>query len=71
METKSDIVLDNIMVSASHAGKSKVIDAAHLSKVWWIYLKAAERTLEITSQGSKQTDDPNLSHNYGTNNGML
>ena len=71
METKSDIVLDNIMVSASHAGKSKVIDAAHLSKVWWIYLKAAERTLEITSQGSKKTDDPTLSHNYGTNNRML
>ena len=34
METKGDIFLDKIMVSASHAGKSKVIDAAHMSKVW-------------------------------------
>ena len=32
--TKNDIVLEKIMVSASYAGKSKVIDDAHLSKAW-------------------------------------
>jgi hypothetical protein len=32
--TNGDIDLDAIMVSAAHAGKSKGINAAHLSKVW-------------------------------------
>jgi hypothetical protein len=32
--TNGDIDLDAIMVSAAHAGKSKGIDAAHLSKIW-------------------------------------
>jgi hypothetical protein len=59
------------MVSAAHASKSKGIDAEHLSKVWRIDLKAAERTLDITSQNSKQTDNPTLLCNSGTNDRML
>jgi hypothetical protein len=55
----------------AHAGKSKGIDAAHLSKVWRIDLKAAEQTLGIISQNSKRTNDPTLSQNYGTNDRML
>jgi hypothetical protein len=69
--TKGDLDLDEIMVSAAHAGKSKGIDAAHLSKIWKIDLKAAERTLDVTTQNSKRTDDPTLSRNYGTNDRML
>ena len=69
--TKGEINLHSIMISATHAGKSKGIDAEHLSKVWRIDLKAAERTLEVTSQRSKRTEDPTLSRNYGTNDRML
>jgi hypothetical protein len=69
--TRGDIDLDELMVSAAHAGKSKGVDAAHLSKIWRIDHKAAERTLDITSQNSKRTDDPTLSRNYGTNDRML
>ena len=69
--TKGEIDLDKIMISATHADKEKGIDAEHLSKVWRIDLKLAERTLDITSQHSKRTDNPTLSRNYGTNDRML
>jgi hypothetical protein len=69
---KGNIDLDEVMLSAAHAGKSKGVDAAHLSKIWRIdLLKASERTLKITSQKSKRTDDPTLSQNYGSNDRML
>jgi uncharacterized protein (DUF342 family) len=51
--TKGEVDLDEIMVSAAHAGKPKGIDAEHLSKIWRIDLKTAKRTLDITSQNSK------------------
>ena len=41
--TKGEIDLDAIMISAAHAGKSKGVDPAHLSKIWKIDLKTAER----------------------------
>ena len=44
-----DIDLDGIMVSASHANMSKGIDAEHLSKVWWIDVETARKTLDDTS----------------------
>ena len=69
--TKGEIDLDDIMISATHASKPKGTDAAHLSKIWRIDLETAERTLDITSQNSKRTDDPKLSRNYGTNDRML
>jgi hypothetical protein len=60
--TKGEVVdLDEIMVSAAHAGKPKGIDAEHLSKIWRIDLKTAKRTLNITSQNSKRTDNPTYS----------
>ena len=68
---KGEIDLDEIMVSASHAGKSKGIEAHHLSKTWRIPMDAAERTLDITSQSSMRKDNPTLSRNYGTNDRML
>ena len=69
--TRGEIDLDEIMVSAAHAGKSKGVDPSHLSKIWKIDLKTAERTLEVVSQKGKRTDDPTLSRNYGTNDRML
>jgi hypothetical protein len=65
------IDLDEVMLGATHADKSKCIDAAHLSKIWCINLKTAERTLDVTSQGNKRVDNPTLSQNYGTNDRML
>ena len=69
--TRGDIDLDEIMLSAAHAGKTKGIDASPLSKMWRIDLKTAERTLDVTSKGSKRVDNPTLSRNYGTNDRML
>jgi hypothetical protein len=56
-----DIDLDEVMLGATHADKSKGIDAAHLSKIWSIDLTTAKRTLDVTSQGNKRVDNPTLS----------
>mgnify|MGYP000532748194 CR=1 FL=1 len=69
--TNGKIDLDEIMLSATQAGKSRGVYASHLFKIWRISLDAAERTLDITSQNSKRTNDPTLSRNYGTNDWML
>jgi hypothetical protein len=70
--TRGDIDLDEVMLSATHAGKTtKGVDASLLSKMWRIDLKTAERTLDVTSQNSKRVDNPTLSRNYGTNDRML
>ena len=63
--------MDDIMVSAAHAGKSKGIYSAHLAKIWQIDHNMAEKTLDIMTQNSQRTDDPKLSRNYGTNDWML
>jgi hypothetical protein len=68
---QGEIDLDDIMVSAAHAGRSKGIDAEHISKTWRIDLEIAERTLDITSQHSMRKDNPTLSRNHGTNDRML
>jgi hypothetical protein len=47
--SRGDIDLNEVMLSATHAGKTNVIDAAHLSKIWRIERKTAERTLDVTS----------------------
>ena len=69
--TKGEIDLETIMVSATHAEKSKGVDPAHLSKIWKIDLKTAEWTLDVVSQSNKRTDNPKLSRNYGTNDRTL
>ena len=61
--TQGEIHLDALMVSAAHAGKSKGVDPAHLSKIWKIDLKTAECTLEVVSQNNKRTNNPKLSRN--------
>ena len=68
---QGEIDLDDIMVCATHAGRSKGIDAEHLSKTWRNDLEIAERTLDITSQHSMRKDNPTFSRNHGTNGRML
>ena len=59
------------MVSVEHAGKSKGLNYAHLSKICRIDLKVYDKTLDVTTQNSNCTNNPNLLRNYGTNNRML
>ena len=59
------------MVSAAHAGKSKVGNTSNLSKIQRIDLKASEWTIDVTNQNIKYTNDHTLSRNYGNNNRML
>eukprot|EP00957_Ditylum_brightwellii_P161390 12288719-Ditylum_brightwellii.AAC.1 len=61
------INLDEVMTSATHAGKPKCINMTHLSKVWKISHEQTVNTIDATTQHSQQTDDPKLSRNYGTN----
>ena len=69
--TKVNIHFDDIMISSAHASRPKGIVALHLSKIWRIDLDSAKRTLEATSQHSTRSENPTLSHNYGTNNCIL
>jgi hypothetical protein len=51
--TEGEIDLEETMVDAADAGKSKGVDPAHLSKIWKINLKTAECTLKVASQNNK------------------
>ena len=68
---RGEVNLDEIMASAMHVNKSRGVDAPHLAKIWRIDQEVAKKTLAITSQHSKHTDDPKLSWNYGTGDQML
>ena len=68
---RGEIDLDEIMISAAHAGRTTGLTAANLAKTWRINLETAERTIDITSQHSERKDNPTLSRNYGTNDRML
>jgi hypothetical protein len=56
--TQGTIDLDEIMVSAAHAGNPKGVDPSHLSKIWKIDLKTAERTLEVVSRAASGPTTP-------------
>ena len=74
MELDDDIneaLIDNFMASTAQAGKSRGVDPKHLSKIWRISREDAQRTIDVTTQISIQTDDPVLSRNYSTNDRML
>ena len=71
LTTSGEIDLDDIMVSAMHAGKRQGVKPEHLAKIWRIYVDAAKKTLDQTSQNSVRTEDPKLARNYGTNDRML
>eukprot|EP00957_Ditylum_brightwellii_P123540 9419589-Ditylum_brightwellii.AAC.1 len=62
-----EINLDEVMTSATHAGKPKDINPTHLSKVLKISHEQAVNTIDATTQHSQRMDDPKISRNYGTN----
>ena len=68
---RGEVNLDEIMASAMHVNKSRGVDAPHLAKIWRINQEVAKKTLVITSQHSKHTDNPKLLWNYGTGDQML
>ena len=59
----NEVLLDNFMASTTQA--------KHRSKIWRISHEDAQRTIDVTTQMSTQTDDPTLSRNYSTNDRML
>ena len=67
----NEALLDNLMASTAQAGKSRGVDPKHLSKIWRISHDDAQRTIDVNTQMSIQTDDPVLSRNYSTNGRML
>ena len=67
----NEVLLDNLMASTAQAGQSRGVDPKHLSKIWRINHEDAQRTIDVTTQMSIQTDDPVLSRNYSTNDRML
>ena len=56
---------------ATHDEPSKVVSAERLSQVRKIDVDTARRTLDITTQRCKRSDDPTMSRNYSTNDRML
>ena len=67
----NEVLLDNFMASTAQARKSRGVDHKHLSEIWRISHEDAQRTIDVTTQMSIQTDDPMLSRNYSTNDRML
>ena len=63
--------LEEFFSHAANTSRLHGVTPEHLSKVWRISTEDARRMIETTTQTSVQTQDPTLSHNYGTNNCML
>ena len=63
--------VDDIMISAVHAGRHHGVKAKHLAKLWRIDEPTAKKTLDITSQREVRTDNPKLSRNFSTNDRTL
>ncbi len=71
-ESVTDGMLDEFFsASSTFASTSQGVSSKHLAKVWRISQKQAERTLEVTSQRLRRSEDPKLSRNYSTNDRML
>lgn len=68
--------LDDLDMSVFDIGGIKAsvprgVKADHLSKVWKIPLADAKRTIDVTSQLQRRSEDPSLNCNYATNDRML
>lgn len=64
-------ILDEIMVSPTHAAPLNGVNAYDLSKVWRIDLESAQRTLDVTTQHQRRKDNPSISINCKTSDQML
>jgi len=62
---------EQMKAGGTHASRSQGVSPEFLAKIWRIDLKDAQRTLNVTSQLLKRSDDPSLSRNYTTNDRML
>ena len=62
---------EQMEAGGTHASRSQGVSPEFLAKIWRIDLKDAQRTLNVTSQLLKRSDDPSLSRNYTTNDRML
>ena len=69
--TIGELGLDLFFTNATHEEAPKGISSDQLSKFWKIDLDSSKRTLDVTTQKFKRSDDPNLSRNYSTNYRML
>ena len=63
--------VDEFFSHSMNASRPRGVTPEHLSKIWRISQEDAKRTIDTTTQMSVQTQDPTLSHNYGTNDRML
>ena len=50
--------LDDLMASTAQDGKPRGVDPKHLTKIWRISHEDAQRTIDVTTQGSIQKDNP-------------
>ena len=68
-----DIDFDEIVstAGATVASKPLGVTSQHLSKIWRIDPKIAEKTLDVTTQLLRRSQDPKLSRNYSTGDRML
>ena len=48
----NEALLDNFMASTAQAGKTRGVDAKHLSKIWRVSHEDAKRTIDVTTQAS-------------------
>ena len=65
-------LLDEIFTSsATSASHVKGVTAEHLSKIWKIDKDTANRTIDVTTQRVRRSDDPSLARNFSTNDRML
>ena len=58
--TNGDIDMDEIIINVANVGRSKGLNAAHMSKIWRISLKAAKQSLNVTIQNINITNNPTL-----------
>ena len=64
-------MVDEYFSHSTIASRPRGVTPEHLSKIWRISHEDAKRTIDTTTQTSVRTQDPTLSHNYGTNDRML
>ena len=63
--------VEEFFVSATSGSNPKGVSAKHLSKIWRISVDDAKRTIDMTTQGARRMENPELSRNYSTNDRML
>ena len=63
-------LLDDIFTSSATSA-SHMKTAEHLSKIWKIDKDTTNRTIDVTTQRVRRSDDPSLARNFSTNDRML